>query len=1171
MPKALWFYLARDQWAVWREEGGELQPVPVGAHPTLPLYFSVRGATVEVGAMCEKRYAQGVPGVEGRVLERAGDPTQLVRVGDRPRPVATLLATALEVVRAASEEPVDEVTLVWGVGVGAAAQEALLRVLQAGGVRVVRQIRETEALCLCLVNRGDITQPTLVLDAAFGHLYATVVSPPPAGTAPLAFPETRVLSGYGVPADRGAVASLLVERAAAAKNHYLIAEQRAAELAALLRAPVVDAVLAAAGAEWAGEVQLSMLGAPVFVRLARREVEAALAPRLGELRRFVEGLVRREPVQEVLLLEEALASAVVVETLEPVVGIGKVRPFRGPREARLREGAFRRAYPAKVPRGVQTGKRPVDPPSAPLDQYTAGMRAEATVRSIGATCVVLVDAAGVELVLPLGAVAAALQARLAVGAGLLVILTARGDDGRWEVAVPATPRESAGGSAPSAAASMYASALPTPKAGANLHTTVRLPFRVAALGGTYEFHPDVRVLCLRCQGDSAERTVSCAECGGTGRVDSLRLQVPAATLFGHRLSVPGAGEPGLHGGARGDLLVTCQVEPDPEFWIENGSLVTSVTVQRGQALAGTKATIRSLTGQMVSVVIPPGSTHGQRMRLEGLGLASGRGPAGLLLEVRVRPDVASPHPVPATGSTPDHVPVSRPAVAEPPRAGTPAAEAPAPAQPQDGTTPSWPGIIRRVAGMAGMALTALVVLAVVGKLADGDSAAETVANVENGSSSSSADVDSLLARIRREDRLEMSDFQALGARELDALDMALSPLRGALIAAHSQQLLRIVALQRRVPLSAWRSSGDTMSTAEAEVIADGFALSPVGSRERLNWYSAEIVGSASKAQLGFFANVLLASAGIAVDDAFIQRYAKNRLWYQRPTQRTLVDPGELTVHRCLRWHWQRGDEVFVFPSSDSTVVLSLDGRVRFADDLVSSDRVPLAGTILDPANLTDCRVPDGASLYFEWSKLEDAVTALADQTDDRMLGSALLIVIPLREGPARLQVARFEGTTPLTLQRIDTVGTEAWADFGVDVSDDLAMGGGAPDVSSTAEQMKRESPAAVDTTRPVSTIRDPLLVPTEASVLAAWEATSTYLDLMRGNPPDWAPSVAKRVSAASGPIVIDRDGNFVIALTLRYSAGASNALLQSAEYSVVGRARSSRDRVVLESVKVVPR
>jgi hypothetical protein len=31
------------------------------------------------------------------------------------------------------------------------------------------------------------------------------------------------------------------------------------------------------------------------------------------------------------------------------------------------------------------------------------------------------------------------------------------------------------------------------------------------------------------------------------------------------------------------------------------------------------------------------------------------------------------------------------------------------------------------------------------------------------------------------------------------------------------------------------------------------------------------------------------------------------------------------VHRCLRWHWQRGDEVFVFPSSDSTVVLSLAG------------------------------------------------------------------------------------------------------------------------------------------------------------------------------------------------------------------------------------------------------
>jgi molecular chaperone DnaJ len=144
--------------------------------------------------------------------------------------------------------------------------------------------------------------------------------------------------------------------------------------------------------------------------------------------------------------------------------------------------------------------------------------------------------------------------------------------------------------------------------GADLAATVEIDLVEAAHGVSREVPFEAAVACTRCGGDGAEpgsEITTCPTCDGTGR-----LQQVSRSVFGEFVRTQ-----------------TC-----PTCGSSGRRIAQPCTECRG---AG-----RVVEDRMLSVQIPPGIHHGQRIRLTGEGHAGAvGGRAGdVYVEVRIRPD-----------------------------------------------------------------------------------------------------------------------------------------------------------------------------------------------------------------------------------------------------------------------------------------------------------------------------------------------------------------------------------------------------------------------------------------------------------------------------------------------------------------------------------------------------
>ena len=107
----------------------------------------------------------------------------------------------------------------------------------------------------------------------------------------------------------------------------------------------------------------------------------------------------------------------------------------------------------------------------------------------------------------------------------------------------------------------------------------------------------------------------------TFQIDGRRLEVkiPKGAKTGTRVRVSGQGERGQGGGATGDLYLRIQVEPHKTFVREGDDLHMTLPVDLYTAVLGGQVTVNTLGGE-VSLRIPPGTSSGQRIRLQGRGM-----------------------------------------------------------------------------------------------------------------------------------------------------------------------------------------------------------------------------------------------------------------------------------------------------------------------------------------------------------------------------------------------------------------------------------------------------------------------------------------------------------------------------------------------------------------------
>lgn len=145
--------------------------------------------------------------------------------------------------------------------------------------------------------------------------------------------------------------------------------------------------------------------------------------------------------------------------------------------------------------------------------------------------------------------------------------------------------------------------------------------------------------CSACGGTGKVIKDKCPDCAGSGRVRKKRtvtVKVPAGIDNGQTIIMNGQGEPGMRGGANGDLYIVVGVKPHKLFRREGYNLLLDFPVSFVTAALGGDVEVPTLSGP-IKYRIPEGTQPGTEFRIKGAGIQQLRsaGKGDLVLRVKV--------------------------------------------------------------------------------------------------------------------------------------------------------------------------------------------------------------------------------------------------------------------------------------------------------------------------------------------------------------------------------------------------------------------------------------------------------------------------------------------------------------------------------------------------------
>jgi curved DNA-binding protein len=122
----------------------------------------------------------------------------------------------------------------------------------------------------------------------------------------------------------------------------------------------------------------------------------------------------------------------------------------------------------------------------------------------------------------------------------------------------------------------------------------------------------------------------------------LTVRIPAGVVDGQRIRVPSQGEPGMGGGAPGDLFLEVRLLPHRWFRAEGRDILLDLPVTPWEAALGETVRVPTLGGR-VDLKLPKGSQTDGQLRLRGRGLP-GNPPGDQLVVLKI---MAPPAQTPA--------------------------------------------------------------------------------------------------------------------------------------------------------------------------------------------------------------------------------------------------------------------------------------------------------------------------------------------------------------------------------------------------------------------------------------------------------------------------------------------------------------------------------------------
>ncbi|WP_102509606.1 DnaJ C-terminal domain-containing protein [Sanguibacter massiliensis] len=149
---------------------------------------------------------------------------------------------------------------------------------------------------------------------------------------------------------------------------------------------------------------------------------------------------------------------------------------------------------------------------------------------------------------------------------------------------------------------------PRPQQGADLTTSVTLPFRQAVEGSEVALEIEHR---------------------------TIKARIPAGVRDGQKIRLRGKGRPGTGGAPAGDLIITVTVGPHPVFTLDGHNLRVTVPVTFDEATLGAQIEVPTLDGQTVKVKVAPGTPSGRVLRVKGRGVKAAKTTGDLLVTVQV--------------------------------------------------------------------------------------------------------------------------------------------------------------------------------------------------------------------------------------------------------------------------------------------------------------------------------------------------------------------------------------------------------------------------------------------------------------------------------------------------------------------------------------------------------
>ncbi len=118
---------------------------------------------------------------------------------------------------------------------------------------------------------------------------------------------------------------------------------------------------------------------------------------------------------------------------------------------------------------------------------------------------------------------------------------------------------------------------------------------------------------------------------------TLEVNVPPGIKDGQKIRLANQGNPGVSGGAKGDLYLKIRLMPHPMFKVNDSDVIHDLKLAPWEAALGATLRIPTLDGA-VEMKIPPGLGSGKKLRIKGKGL----GPAAKRGDQYVRIMIESP-------------------------------------------------------------------------------------------------------------------------------------------------------------------------------------------------------------------------------------------------------------------------------------------------------------------------------------------------------------------------------------------------------------------------------------------------------------------------------------------------------------------------------------------------